>query len=545
MREYSISLLSAITSVSNIYFWLQAGYFDTDSHFMPLLHTWSLSVEEQFYFIWPAMLAALGTRNKLAIPIALGGLFTLSVAANFVFARIDQSAIFYLTPFRIFEFVIGAAVVWLERYRLPGAALAELLLVIGLLLIGCAVVFFTKDIRFPSANALIPCAGTALVIAFGRAKYTGALLRNRLAVGVGLISYSLYLVHWPIIVFYQYITVRPFDRIDKLVILVLSFALAASIYAFVEQPFRRRDSRFWQPRKQFLAACALLGALLMCTSATGLHGWEWRIPQAPHSDLSVYGGLDCQKPRCKHGDTGQPIYVIGESFARQLYDGLVTTFPHQRFVIFDHGHCTFFSPKWIQVQADGSPAACVSEREKLFQELRSKKPRVLFANNWVREKYFDADYFERTGGIRVKTVLTEEEKAEFTIAEIEKFSDSFGLDVLIVGNPPSIGSLPDLNVCLSRPIQLIRRDCEAAPISEVASRRTLALAAKGRVPIIDPFEAFCDPKRCRNYSLDGRYYYDKWHLSKLGSRFLIAYFKDALSEWMGEAALQASVRDAR
>ncbi len=201
MREIAASGAATIGSVSNIYFWLDSGYFDVTNALKPLLHTWSLSVEEQFYILWPVVLAT-AVRYRVALP-ALVALFIGSLVAGFLFSH-DPTAVFYLMPFRVYELALGGMLVWgVERIRL-GQHLEELGLAVGLALIAIAAMTFTETTPFP-INGLVPCVGAALVILTGTAPRVGLLLRNSVAVGIGLISYSVYLVHWPIIVFDRYV----------------------------------------------------------------------------------------------------------------------------------------------------------------------------------------------------------------------------------------------------------------------------------------------------------------------------------------------------
>ncbi len=546
---FSASLISALTSVSNIYFWLKSGYFDADSHFKPLLHTWTLSVEEQFYFLWPPALALLGRKAPAWVTMAtLLVLFALSLFANIIFAPGIQkfpiladkfangsSTIFFLMPFRIFEFAIGAALVWLEQYQPKSNLVREGALVLGLALIACAVFRFTSHTTFPSTNALVPCFGSALVIYGGRSRYTVWLLRNRAAVGLGLISYSLYLVHWPVIVFYQYLTLAPLGWLDEITVFGISICISILLYHWIEHPFRRKAPRVWWPRKIFLSACGALTLVLIVPGMTALSGWKWRVATFD-TENSIYGGTDCETPLCTHGTMDPPIYVVGESFARQLYAGLVKIFPDQRFIIFDHGTCTFFSPNWVRwVEEAGHAARCSVDRRTFFSQISAKDARVIFANNWVRDQYFDAHQFDKVGSITLLTLDTDQKKADFTFSEIAKLRDYLGLhSVLVIANPPSIGDWPDLGTCLERLVRVRDVNCQYVPLADVSDRRYLAKHASGSIPVLDPFEAFCNESSCLNYSREGLLYSDQWHLSELGSRRLIGHFKDRLQAWFNQ-----------
>ncbi len=238
LERFSAALMSTVGSVSNIYFWTESGYFDANSHLKPLLHTWSLSVEEQFYFIWPFLLVFLLVKlPKLFVPLTILFIGLVSLVLNEVFI-VEKSAIFFLTPFRIFEFSIGALVVWLVQYQPKSNTVLEVVFAIGLVMVLIPVFYFTKATEFPSINALLPVVGAALLIYAGTAKFGGKILNNPVAVGLGLISYSLYLVHWPIIVFYEYYKFDKLAVIEQWLIIAVSLIIAYFMYRFIEQPFR-------------------------------------------------------------------------------------------------------------------------------------------------------------------------------------------------------------------------------------------------------------------------------------------------------------------
>ncbi|MFT6906135.1 MAG: peptidoglycan/LPS O-acetylase OafA/YrhL [Oleiphilaceae bacterium] len=150
-----------------------------------------------------------------------------------------KSAVFYLMPFRVFEFSIGAIMVWLIRYQPKSNLCLEFLSISALGMILYAVFTFDESTIFPYYNALLPCVGTALLILCAKVKYTNKLLSNPVSVNLGLISYSLYLVHWPIFVFYSYFKMGELLFLDKVLIRVASILLAYLLCRYVERPFRQ------------------------------------------------------------------------------------------------------------------------------------------------------------------------------------------------------------------------------------------------------------------------------------------------------------------
>lgn len=204
--------LSSIVPMSNIYFWGEAGYWDASKLTKPLLHTWSLAVEEQFYFVSPLLIVVAVRLGFASALIALLSLASL-IAAQYYLAE-DASAVFFLTPFRVVEFGIGALLAWFSWPRqLPNWS-THIASIAGLLLIAYAMLFYTEQTTFPGVAALVPCLGAALLIAAGPRSAVGRILATPPMVAIGLLSYSLYLVHWPLIVLVRYHLMRDFTEIS-------------------------------------------------------------------------------------------------------------------------------------------------------------------------------------------------------------------------------------------------------------------------------------------------------------------------------------------
>jgi peptidoglycan/LPS O-acetylase OafA/YrhL len=198
-RATVFSLLGA----SNLLFWTESGYFDVDSVVKPLLHTWSLSVEFQFYAVWPVFIYFL-VKAKRYTKIGLSAAAAISFVACQYMLYEDSAAAFFLTPFRIWEFAVGGLVVLLERRRIQNVFLLEGVYLTGLFLIVACIVGYGRDTLFPGLMALPPVIGTAFMIYAGSRAKASALFDQYPLRYVGQISYSLYLVHWPILVFSLY-----------------------------------------------------------------------------------------------------------------------------------------------------------------------------------------------------------------------------------------------------------------------------------------------------------------------------------------------------
>jgi peptidoglycan/LPS O-acetylase OafA/YrhL len=235
------STLATLAFVSNIKFWRGAGYFDGAAEFTSLLHTWSLAVEEQFYIIFPLVLGVLLRIHPKWLGRLVAVTALLSLLLSTVGVYLSPSATFYLIPTRAWELLIGAALALdlVPRVRSPAAR--EWLAAGGLVAILAAVAFYTPLTHFPGASALLPCVGTALILHAGRDRpgFVARLLGAKVPVFVGLISYSLYLYHFPIFVFARFWTAGELAAPTILGCIILTFVLATLSWRFVERPFRQ------------------------------------------------------------------------------------------------------------------------------------------------------------------------------------------------------------------------------------------------------------------------------------------------------------------
>ncbi|MEG3089306.1 acyltransferase family protein [Sphingomonas sp. PB4P5] len=241
-RELGSRIVAVAFFASNILFWQQADYFAGPVELEPLVHTWSLAVEEQFYIVFPLLLLALSRffkRRYFGPTLCLAIVsFLLSVAMM----NIDRTGDYYLLPTRAWELLVGSLLAFDRLGTVKRGWFADALSAGGAALILASSMLLTKNSDFPGVNALWPVLGAAAILyanAGGRT-VVGRVLGSKPFVAIGLISYSLYLVHWPIIVFFRYVLLRDFTAIEKVALISLMFALASLSWRFVERPFRNK-----------------------------------------------------------------------------------------------------------------------------------------------------------------------------------------------------------------------------------------------------------------------------------------------------------------
>lgn len=269
------SAASALVAASNIFFWYESGYFDVAAKLKPLLHTWSLAVEIQFYLFWPAFIVFLVRRRAFAFGVVAVSI--LSLAAAVYVMSIAPTMVFYFTPFRIFEFAMGGLV--FAAPRIKARWLLETLFIAGIALILWCVFSFTDQTPFPGWTALPPCIGAALIVYAGNAK-ASLVLRAAPVVWIGQISYSLYLVHWPIIVYSRYGALSDPTAAQDNILIALTFLLAAISYYAVESPLRKPGRR----KGSWVVALASAATLVAAVNAS-MTGWTWRYSD---TEIAVY-----------------------------------------------------------------------------------------------------------------------------------------------------------------------------------------------------------------------------------------------------------------
>lgn len=289
MKDFSKSLIAASVFSSNIHFFRQSGYFDNAAELKPLIHTWSLAVEEQYYIIFPLLLLVIWRFAKQWTIAALTLLTVLSFALAQWGSYNKPAAAFYLLPTRGWEIATGALVALysphfskLQLHR----TLQEIGSLVGLSVILYAALFYSKATPFPGVYALAPVLGTALIILFATSSTAvGRLLSTKVFVSTGLVSYSAYLWHQPLFAFFRHRDTAVDNLGIYIVLSLISFLLAYLTWRYIETPFRKKVLN----RLKILTVFFCFTGFFILFGIYGVHdGYKNRYDQSLHGLLDAF-----------------------------------------------------------------------------------------------------------------------------------------------------------------------------------------------------------------------------------------------------------------
>lgn len=568
--------------VSNIVLWYESGYFDNISETKPLLHLWSLGIEEQFYIIWPVLLLALWKSrfNRLSVICILA---TTSFCISISIRQIDPSAAFYSPQSRFWELLIGSFIAYLSMYRSDtlfniysrldviisklvyqthndsnGGAIKDAQSLLGLAMLVAGFLIITKERLFPGYWAILPTIGSALIISAGsNAIINKHILSNRIMVSVGLISFPLYLWHWPILSFARIIETEVPKVEIRIAAVVASIVLAWATYKFVERPIR-----FFSTSGK---RTTILFVIMLIIGSFGFYVFKHEGMQSRQivanlkqksEDLRHYSLTKCKSTDptmaemswCNQTKEGAPIdYILwGDSHAEHIIPGLKKETSKNWLVIGRHSCPPLRGVKvWL---ANMPKDACEKANYKSLEIIKESNVRVValaalgplyFSDHGFSPEHAsindkNPDYRLVLGEKNDVSKKLETYKAglDAAISEITKQ----GKKVVLIKDVPEFKAHP--KACLSRPFKTNVVSCDVAR-QEYNDRTKVydqvlaeAKAKNPNVYIFDSTKPFCDSVRCASADKDHIFYRDGHHLSEAGSRIvsknLAAFIKSSV-----------------
>lgn len=553
----SNSTIATLVFSSNILFWRQSGYFDTSSELNPLLHTWSLAVEEQFYVGLPVLLLLVHRYARRWLKPVLVVCAVMSFAACVWIQPLRPRVTFFLSPFRAWELLLGAVLAVGSIPPLNSRALREVMsMLAGLALLG-SLCWTSAGVDFPGWLAAFPVISTAVLLHAGG--HGGSLVHRALQcstlVYVGLISYSLYLWHWPLLTFARYANgLEPLPEGLMWLLLMASLALAAASHRWVEVPFRRRAVTEGPSARTrtFLVAVAVMASLgLLGFIARQDHGWRMRFSQQIVSldqerDPEIpYKGCDGRSPTmdgvsCTLGDEGsnRAALIWGDSHALAWAPALDIVLKKHKVkgVLAVNSAC----PPLQGVHNPIKPS-CWRDNERVLTWLHDNRVEKLFLiASWLsyadpEGKYPLEDSEGRTGN---KQVFPD------ALARTVELARPFAEHILLVGPTPGAPAEVPFKMAIAelRPLGSQPRPKDIVKFRRSADwfwRSAAGLRSDPQMQLIDPSEWFCGDLDCRY--LDPKYgllYRDDGHLSLAGARFVAEHFQASVLPKGSESGIE-------
>jgi len=542
-------ICAAAAFLSNFILMREDGYFDNAAETKPLLHLWSLGVEEQFYLLWPLVLY-LARKTGLHLLATMLVLTLASFAWNVALVHYNQTHTFYAPYTRLWELSAGGCLAWLAFYRHSTLANIQnrwghIFCLSGALLIGGSVFGLHQHIQWPGGWALLPVTGALLLIGAGENAWLNrTVLSYRPVVWVGLISFPLYLWHWPLLSFAHIMEAGMPQREIRIVAVLLAVVLAWATWAVVEKRVRA-PSPSGQPRIKVLVLCALLAIAAAVGHVVKKHeGFPARaalqgLPEAikplkeddPHNHaqcLERYGLQGQSSMRyCKISGAGKPrIALVGDSHAAALFSGLADALQQrdeQQGLLMMGGYLytnVILHPKGKRAEFDAYTAGA---RGTEFI---------------AREKSIDTVILAGRGPVYITTEhefyleghpeITDKKKVlEIGLRSVLDLMQENGKKIIYVLEVPTLTFTPDL--CQeNRPVWLTWKihDCLLPRATyEEKNREYLELVASilkdyPAVQVFDPSRYLCDAHFCTAKAQERILYGDDNHLSEVGSAFL-------------------------
>ncbi len=539
--------LAALLSFSNFYFWSASGYFSPAAEFMPLLHTWSLGVEEQFYILFPvALIAAYRLNLSLGLVLFLG--LVVSFFASVWLSFNKPSAAYYLLPSRAWELAIGAVLASGVVPAVKNKIMKEILPAIGLLVLLLSFLLINSAMAFPGWVAIAPCLGAALIIhGDGNSWIARKVLMQKSIVFIGLLSYSLYLWHWPVLASFRVMNADLYLSFQLSVLaIIVTFVIAWLSWRLIETPFRNRGLISVKQNYSILGAGSLMVVVLASVS-TFYVGFPDKLDASARKALVGAEDVDpyrriCssfdKRENCRFGSSDIPVTyaIIGDSHAAAIRPAIEESLllEGRAGTLYWKGACPFLEGAKTVIQPEKNE--CSDFREKVWSEIENESEidTVILAGRWSFQ--LTGLLPETGGGYRV--FLEDEDTVKPSVEEnsrvvqrsitktVERLTKN-NIRVIIIGSVPEPGFNVPYSIAMAR-----HNDADeppAIPKSKVLSRagesdKFFEDKITAEFSFISIWEAFCDETSC-DVERDGSpLYYDDDHLSRFGAVSVVAQF---------------------
>ncbi|MGB1311785.1 MAG: acyltransferase family protein, partial [Leucothrix sp.] len=535
MKEFGLSAISAVVFVSNVFFWKHSSYFDAASEEMPLLHTWSLAVEEQYYIVFPIFIMLTWRFGFRAMFSMIIGILLVSLALSEWGWRNHNTANFFLIPFRAWEILAGSVCAFI-LYKKEQVPVNQIVAAIGLVAVVTSVFAFNHQTPFPSLYTLLPVGGAVLLILFCTpATLVGKLLASKALVFFGLISYSLYLWHQPILAFYRIRFMHEYTPVHQTGILLVSIVLGYLSWRFIESPFRQKpqpSSTQNTPTRVFWASGASMACLVLLGAAIHLNnGFENRnsfnnkkMAELEQQVQNNYGlSKDCLSfnlsENCRTTKENPDVLLWGDSFAMHLGHALLSAEKDIKMVQMTQNSCPPLIEFSVLIPNKKEAENCISFNRSVMKFLK-ENPSIKKVVISSKISYL---INQKALGENGKLVSLDQNQLSQHFVQTVKEVNKLGREVLFVSPTPSNGR--DLGKCV------FKKNMFGGDVTDCSFRRSeysattkKALAVseqiKPHVATLMLTDLICDEKMCHSSVGGVPIYRDSGHLSYAGAAIL-------------------------
>ncbi|MDB9744452.1 acyltransferase [Pelagibacteraceae bacterium] len=584
IKFFSQQTISVVLFLSNFFFWKNSSYFDPNSELQPLLHTWSLGVEEQFYIFFPLLLILIWNfyKKKLVLTLFLisflslilsqsGGNFKIvNLSNDYPFLKLPfnffwqaGSANFYLPYGRVWELLVGSLIsIYIFKKKIQNKSIHNFYSFTGLLLIILSIVLFSEDLQYPSIFTILPVLGTSLIILYSnKTTLTYKLFSIKPLVFLGLISFSLYLWHQPLLAFNKIYFGINLTLLHTFILIFLSFLLSVFTWKYIEKPFRNNKII---SDKKVLISLSITAIMILSISFSifysKINSIQATLPNkilksfqstSPKNCFNIdYAHIDKNKWHCEFGDLSKEVsfVVIGDSHALAIKPAfeVLAKDKRKKGILVGFAGC----PGLLDINSirgDRNIKNCRLLNEKLYKFIKTKKIKKIFlVSRWT---------YYTVGSLEKKTNLSLVSKKGnlFSNKETSKTAITYGIkntakrykdldvEVIFVHQVPE--QIYDPKYVYQKSLIKKENKIDIKKLTNFSVKYQDHIKhqkfIKNNVNIIrndysnlkeiDFSEIFCNKSYCSHGSKSASYYADKNHLSISGAMRTIILIKDLLN----------------
>ena len=572
IKFFSKELISVILFCSNFFFWKNTGYFGADSDLQPLLHTWSLGVEEQFYIFFPIFVIIIWNFKKKYLVHSIFFILLLSIllsqlGGNFKYQNLTFTPPFFVLPFdffwqagsanfylpfgRVWELMAGSLLaIYLSKNKIVDKKSNNVFSILGFVVIILCILYYSENIQYPSFFTLLPVIGTLLIIIFSTKKtILSKVLSYKPLVFIGLISYSLYLWHQPLFVFFRIYFDLSLNSLNIFFLIMLSFVLSFFSWKYIETPFRNKN--IITNKKLLLYLFASSSFIIFFSSLILFEKIKPNkkiIPKEVLSSIHLEKNEKCFDAHyahgsktdwyCKIGSSSEKVsfFLYGDSHALALkpaFDG-ASVDSNKQGAFAGYAGC----PPLLGIYSmrpDRHLKDCKKLNEKIFKYVSSNKIKKVFLV--ARWSYYTDGNYDRTNfsHISKKDIFfsnksNSREAFYFGLKNTLEKYNNIGVEVILVQQAPL--QLYDPKFVYLKSLSKNNKDIDQQKLYTFAvdykkhmslqkfvrDKMNLLENKDYKVKVIDLNNIFCDKIKCLVGNKKSSYYYDKSHLSKKGAK---------------------------